>query len=67
MTPKSILKTGNVKDDFTIDITTITDLKIKALYKSHTETANINLEFQLSFDTKHEISLDLLPSFASQI
>ncbi len=48
---KSVLKTGNVKDDFTIDISSITDLKIKALYKSHTETANINLEFQLSFDS----------------
>ena len=48
---KSVLKTGNVKDDFTIDITSITDLMVKALYKSHTESTNINLEFQLTFDS----------------
>jgi hypothetical protein len=45
---KSVLKTGNQKDDFTIDVTTITDLKIKMLYKSHTELSNVNLEFQLT-------------------
>lgn len=46
---KSVLKTGNQKDDFTIDVSAISDLKIKALYKSHLELTNINLEFQLTF------------------
>ncbi|MHA1674246.1 MAG: hypothetical protein ACTSYI_11545 [Promethearchaeota archaeon] len=45
---KSVLKTGNQKDDFTIDVDAITDLKIKMLYKSHTELSNVNLEFQLT-------------------
>ena len=44
---KSVLNYGEEKDDFSIDITTLNNLKIKGLYKSHTAENRINLEFQI--------------------
>jgi hypothetical protein len=43
----SILKYSEDKDDFSIDISANNELSFKGLYKSHTETNHINLEFQL--------------------
>ena len=45
----SKLKYSEDKDEFSIDITTNSQLSFKGLYKSHTESNHINLEFQLRF------------------
>ncbi len=47
----SKLKYSEDNDEFTIDITTINELSFKGLYKSHTDSNKINLEFQLRFYT----------------
>jgi len=47
----SILKYSADKDDFSVEITTNGELSFKGLYKSHTESNKINLEFQLRLYT----------------
>lgn len=46
-TIKSVIKNSQDKDDFTIDISLINELRIHTLYKSRAADTKVNLEFQV--------------------